>query len=309
MINHVNFKQLFKSILFFCLLLSLNLSIAVKERVTAIEEKLKRESKSPAKKLKDFEVKDKKIQFTDIKSVGPGQTRYSEPGVNRLVSKVVSDGHAFWSVEKGWRGLFDNGNAVIADQWYFPVLIPPQELLKNQIRYIAINDHHGILASMALFAKTIPIQIQYNFSKLSIPEFMKIVKENNLLYPYNEVGQSIELPKSLESLKEDPNRIFGGMVIAPCTRDDKLRRDRIEVDYPLAVNTGIPFEEFFIGDNLRKHGLVYNNETGEELNKLIEQARKIMIQNPVKNIYVITDKTHKSLLPDNICVKAKSIVN
>ncbi len=103
----------------------------------------------------------------------------------------------------------------------------PQELvdfiLTNPIRVVTgpddthyIVDHHHLgLALLKEKFKTAPVEVEADFSKLSMPEFWKEMEGKKWVHPFDGSGklrQISDIPSRLADMENDPYRSLAGFV-------------------------------------------------------------------------------------------------
>lgn len=130
-----------------------------------------------------------------------------------------------------------------------PAVIGP----KNQL-YLT-DKHHMAKALIELNIKNCYFTVQHNFSDIPEHKFFSVLEVLELIHPYDEKGNKVNIsliPSSIKELKDDPYRSLASFV----------KRNHGFIKIPK------PYIEFLWADFLRQHISV------EEINKDITKATK-----------------------------------
>jgi hypothetical protein len=239
------------------------------------------------------ELKVGDITYIPINNLTPGQLRYAQPVVQTKVAGQKKIGL-----------IHDDSKSTLAktEKDAVPVIKAPFGLVIK-------DKHHETLAAIRVGAQTVPVHIVDDLSNLTTEEFWQKAEEKGHVYPYNLKGER-QIPTSFADLQDDPNRQFATIISRKCINVgdpvDKILKDGAEYPVWIKILSGDKktraFIEFIIADTLYKHGILYTYDIEktkpEKYERLVEQARKVLLEDPVLGIKVIPEKIRYTEIHD-----------
>lgn len=239
----------------------------------------------------------------------PGQARYSSKAVQAKVHKYIKRGDATWNASvNSWQGKFEHGKSIFPSSSALPVVRSPEG-------FVLVDGHHDVLASIYFNIPLIPITILDDLSHLDRQSFwaeaekqgwaylFTLIKHNNAPNntPTIEVKRIEAPPATFGELIDDPLRYFASTTARKFRTSNEPPSLSLGAEYPLWIKIGkdTPFIEFALADMLYKHGFVYAyaDGTGDDMpEKLVEQARKILVQNPVNGLRLVPERKHYDMI-------------
>ena len=97
----------------------------------------------------------------------------------------------------------------------FILVHPIRIVLGPKKKAFVIDHHHLALALIKEGFETAPMDVDHDFSSLTLQSFWKKMQSLDLVHPYDAGGNKTtiaNIPKSLEMLKDDPYRSLAGFV-------------------------------------------------------------------------------------------------
>lgn len=226
--------------------------------------------------------------YLNLNELFPSQIRYSSQNVEQKINHAVERGAATWNNQLNqWEFKFDNNKSLFELKDAIPVVLAP-------FGYTLVDGHHQVLASLWLGAVSVPVYVVADLQSLSLEAFWDKAEKAGWAYPYTLDGKKAFPPRDFEHLQDDPNRYFA-YLSARRLRDNATLQDSHGNPYPLwlKIGKGIPFIEFKIADALYETGFVYQGKINEDPSEEeIEEARKILSENPIKDLPLIPTRTY-----------------
>ncbi|MCL4361587.1 hypothetical protein M1446_04520 [Candidatus Dependentiae bacterium] len=256
--------------------------------------------------------------YVAINRIHPGQIRYSQANVDQKINTAIKKGYATRECKTNLQSKecilkFDNGRSIMSSSPELPVIKVPAALdnVFGNKNFILIDGHHDVKASLTLGAKTVPIKVKEDLggSTMSEQEFWNYLESKGYTYPFNlEGGQRANIPSDFNVLQDDTNRYFAAITARKYEGWDTKPEEStytspvFKPEYPLWVKVGkdIPFIEFMISDKLNDHNkrhadkFIFSSEMENnptKMQQLIEKARIILKENPIKGLKLIPEKT------------------
>lgn len=221
--------------------------------------------------------------YIDKSLIFPNQSTYSKLIVQDKINQSIISGNVFYDYDNNKYILkYDNGNSSLKT---------PLSVIKSPYGYILINGHHDFISAINLGSSTIPIKIIDLLSSLSLDDFYNTASKLNYIYPYDLNGNFCSLPKSFDDLTDDPNRYFA--LISSRFYFNNMISNGNEYPLWLKLNNTSPFIEHKISTILRKNSLIYQNSNNNSIpDTFLENARTILLSNPIDNIIIVDSKKH-----------------
>ncbi len=241
-----------------------------------------------ANELDNLKLSKEKSFYIPTDKVHPGQIRYSDSVVKQKVKEHIEAGKASWNPEtQTWILKYSENTCLFPLSKALPVVNSPNG-------YVLVDGHHHYMTNLSLGGSTFPITVIANLSHMTPQEFQDYAEQKGWTHPYDVFGNRINLPKSFQALKNDPNRNFATL----CKRtikDPNHPEQSTGVDYPIWLKVGkdIPFIEMKISEALWNEGLVYENQQNtKQYEKFYEKARSAISRANIPGLRVNHSKTH-----------------
>lgn len=233
------------------------------------------------------QVKEEHAYFP-IESIFPGQTRFSRLNVERKLLWLEKTNSIRWDAQnKSWTLAFDEGRSPLELKKAVPLVRAP-------FGYVLIDGHHDTISAIEVGATSIPGKVILDLSNLSEDAFWQEMEERGLAFRFTLSGQKVNPPRSFSALEDDTNRYFAALITRKYS-ETRNPKDSFGSEYPvwLKVGRSIPFIEFIISDELRKAGIEYTYDMGDNPpEEIVEKARKAISQAGIPNLPVIPVKVH-----------------
>jgi len=198
------------------------------------------------------------------------QNIISEKYSTRLANKDFT-----WNATQNrWSFAYDGGRSVVPATDPIIGIRGPQGI-------VIIDGHHDLVLSVFLGAKTIPVQIKEDLSKLSPLEFWQNLKQRNLVYLKDDAKALASALPQMTRMQDSPNRYLATLlamkVLTQEVENDQLKVSSINKSKNsiwIKLNQSVPFIEFHIAKILSDAGIRYDAKWGKDLPvEIVEQAR------------------------------------
>ncbi|WP_420421965.1 ParB-like protein [Simkania sp.] len=273
------------------------------EEVSYIEEETLTLDHSHKKEVELHQILQQNIRevqgpfFVSIHQVFPGQLRYANAVVEIGIEKATEKGEVKWNEETGQWDL-KHGVSLYGLSEALPVI-------KSPYGYVLIDGHHHFLLNLQFGGSLIPIQLEADYSDLSLEKYLHVATEKGYIHPYDHYGNKVEIPRDFNELQNDPNQMFAVL----CRRRyQSLTPESFSSgnEYPIWIKVGkdIPFIEMRIAEALTRAGLIYDGEEADP--DFYEAARQVIVEANIEGLRVIPTKTHyEELLVNEVLFYSK----
>ncbi len=227
--------------------------------------------------------------YTSLAYIFPSQVRYSKKNVEDKIQKALGDGDAIFNDSTQKYDFRYHQNKSIFD---LNVAVP---VIRTTNKMILADGHHSVLASLALGCQSIPVFVIDEWLQDLDVSFWDWAEAHNYAYLWDLDGKKLPEPQTFSDLKDDPLRYFAALTARKYIIDlNPLHSTGL--DYPLWIKIGkdIPFIEMRMANTLYQAGFryTYGQELTASFPEMVEQARQILIDNPIDGLKLLPQREY-----------------